>query len=142
MTDEIFGLYKLIAQARSRRPSGGQDLSEAEFLTLDTLTKDSQLTIGEVQKQIGVVPAQMSRVIRALETQGGKGYVECHINSSDRRRINVSITKSGKDALEAFRISRLGSIDRILTVLKPEDRMTFVRILRRVRQAFESQLGK
>ena len=80
MAAEIFELYRLIALARSRQPSGPDDLAETEFLTLDLLVREEPLTIGSVQKQIGVVPAQMSRIVRALEEQGGKGYVRCQIN--------------------------------------------------------------
>ena len=66
MAEEIFELYRLIAIARSRRPAGPDDLSETEFITLDMLTKEQPLTIGEIQKQIGVLPAQMSRIVRVI----------------------------------------------------------------------------
>ena len=73
MVSEIFDLYRLIAAARSRRPSGPDDLSETEFITLDLLAKAESMTIGEVQKLIGVVPAQMSRIVRSWEAQGATG---------------------------------------------------------------------
>lgn len=141
MASEIFELYQLIAAARSRRPSGPDDLSETEFLTLDLLSKEQPITIGEVQKRIGVVPAQMSRIIRVLEEQGGRGYVECQINATDRRRINVSLTADGRDAHDKYRNTRLSSMYQILSVLPPDDRMHFMRILGQIRDAFASQLA-
>ena len=125
MALEIFELYLLIAVARSRRRSGDGDLSETEFLTLDLLSKEQPQTIGAVQKSIGVVPAQMSRIVRALEDQGGQGYVECKINPMDRRRIDVSLTASGKSAHEKYRATRLRSMHQILEVLNPDDRKDF-----------------
>ena len=98
MAEEVFELTKLVYAARSRRPSGPDDLSETEFLTLDLLFKEQPLTIGEVQKRIAVVPAQMSRVVRALEEQGGRGYVECKINPQDRRCVDVYLTPAGTKA--------------------------------------------
>lgn len=141
MAMEIFELYRLIAIARSRRPAGPDDLSETEFLTLDLLTKEQPLTIGEIQKQIGVLPAQMSRIIRALEEQGGRGYVECNINPQDRRRINVTLTDGGTTAYQTYRSARLGSMHDILLALDPEDRLHLMRILREIRIAFERRLS-
>ncbi len=139
MAMEIFELYRLIATARSRQPAGPDDLSETEFLTLDILSKDQPLTIGEIQKQIGVLPAQMSRVIRGLEEQQGRGYVECQINAQDRRRINVSLTSAGASAHQAYRSARLGSMYEILRVLEPHDRVEFMRMLRQIQTAFASR---
>lgn len=136
MAQEIFELYLLVAIARSRRPTGPDDLSETEFLTLDILSKEQPLTIGEVQKRIGVLPAQMSRIVRALEEQGGRGYVECKINPDDRRRIDISLTGAGRVAYEKFRTARLSSMYEVLAVLGPDDRKHFMRTLRQIREAF------
>lgn len=138
MALEIFELYQLIAVARSRRPAVPDDLSETEFLTLDLLSKEQPLSIGEVQRRIGVVPAQMSRIVRALEEQGGRGYVECNINPRDRRRIDISLTPAGASAHKRYRATRLGSMHQVLRVLSPDDRECFMRILRQIRQAFTS----
>ncbi len=140
MAGEIFELYRLVAIARSRRPAGPDDLSETEFLTLDVLAKEQPLTIGDVQKRIGVVPAQMSRIVRALEEQGGRSYVECKINPPDRRRVDVSLTPAGKAAYEVYRSARLGSMRDILCILDPGDRGHFMDILRQIRDAFEQRL--
>jgi DNA-binding MarR family transcriptional regulator len=138
MAQEIFELYLVIAIARSRRPAGPDDLSETEFLTLDILSKEQPLTIGEVQKRIGVLPAQMSRIVRALEEQGGRGYVECRINAQDRRRVDISLTSAGEKAHNEYRSARLGSILHILSVLNLEDRTHFMRILRQIHVAFDA----
>ncbi len=140
MAAEIFELYLLIAIARAHRPAGPDDLSETEFLTLDLLEKEQPRTIGEVQKGIGVVPAQMSRIVRALEEQGGRGYVECKINPKDRRRIDVSLTCSGQAAHEKYRTARLSSMHDILAILGPEDRGHFMRTLRLIRDAFSNRI--
>ncbi len=142
MAQEIFELYLIIAIARSRQPSGPDDLSETEFLTLDILSKEQPLTIGEVQKKIGVLPAQMSRIVRALEEQGGRGYVECKINAQDRRRIDISLTKVGREVHESYRSARFGSMVRVLSVLNQDDRTRFMSILGQIHTAFSEALGE
>lgn len=141
MAAEIFDLYLLIAMARSRRPSGTDDLSESEFVTLNILSKEEPLTIGEIQKQVGVLPAQMSRIIRAMEEQGGRGFVECKINASDRRRVDVYLTEVGRKAHRVYQETRLGSMHEILKVLEPGDRLEFMRMLRVIHDGFKVKLG-
>lgn len=141
MALEIFELYRLVAIARSRRPAGPDELSETEFLTLDLLEKEQPLTIGEVQKRIGVVPAQMSRIVRSLEISGGKAFVACNINAKDRRRVDISLTPAGTSALENYRAVRMGTMYQVLKALKPDDRIKFMGLLRDIRGAFQKLLN-
>ncbi len=85
MADEIFELTKLgmISRHAPKKP-GIIDLTEAEFLTLDFLCKENSLTVGELQKRIRVLPAQMSRVIRSLESKSDKPLIKCRINPQDK----------------------------------------------------------
>lgn len=133
MAGEIFELTQLSTALRMRRSAGADELSETEFVTLDILSRAQTLTIGEIQKQVGVVPAQMSRIIRALEENRGKGYVRCEINPQDRRRVNVSLTQAGTEACDHYREARLASVLAILAELSAEDRGHFMRILRLIR---------
>ena len=146
MAGEIFELYQLVATARTRRPSGPDELSETEFLTLDVLSKEQPLTTGEVQKRVGVLPAQMSGIVRALEKGGGKSFVACSINSKDRRRIDIILTEEGRAAYASFRAARLASMRQILAILAGEDRMHFMRIIRLLttglRQHFAAEAAK
>lgn len=140
MAHEIFELYQLIAIARSRHPAGGEDLSETEFLALDALVKEEPLTVGQIQRRIGVVPAQMSRIVRALERKEGKNCIRSQINAQDRRRINIFLTDKGRAAHEKYRNVRLRSMYEILAALNPEDRTHFMRIMGVLREAYKKRL--
>ena len=140
MAAEFFELYQLIATVRSRQPAESDEPSEAEFLTLDVLAKEEPITIGEVQKRVGVLPAQMSRIIRALETGGGRGLVECKINAKDRRRIDVSLTEAGRAAHERYRTARLHSMHSILLILPREDREHTMRIVGLLKDGLKKHL--
>jgi len=141
MAEEIFEIYQLMATLRSRQTSGQEDISETEYITLNVLARGGQMTVGEVQKRIGVAPAQMSRIVRALEENGGRGYVECQINPRDRRCVDISLTAAGRKAHARFRAARLESMYAFLSVLPPEDRVHFMRIIGQIRGAFEQRLA-
>lgn len=136
LADEIFDLSKLTSQARAQsRTNGVETLTETENLTLDLLRKQEVMSVGEIQKSIGVLPAQMSRVIRGLEDKSGTAYITCSINPDDRRKIDVTITPEGLSALEAYRSARMSSIIRILASLDVEERTEFMRLLRKIRDS-------
>ncbi len=134
MAEEIFDLSVLASLRRSStRSAKTPDVSETEFLTLDILAKHEPITIGEIQKKVGVVPAQMSRIVRTLEDTGGKGFVHCSINPEDRRRVDLTLTDDGKKIYESYRSERLKSTVDVLKALSADDQEHFLRILRKIR---------
>jgi len=139
LAEEIFDLTTLSWRTR-RRAKEGPDLSESEFLALDLLAKHEPRTVGEIQKQIGVLPAQMSRVIRALESKSGRPFIACSINPVDKRRIDVCLTDAGRKVHAAYRSARLAQTVGMLATLREKDRTEFMRILRVLREKLSNQL--
>ncbi len=139
MAEEVFELSNASSIARARG-AGSTELSESEYSALDVLLKDQPLTVGEIQKRIAVQPAQMSRILRSLENRP-KSYVECRINAQDRRCVDVTVTAAGKAAHRQFRKIRLGFTAQILANLPPDDRVQFMRIMRKIREGIHAQLA-
>src|SRR5262245_3833599 len=108
-----------LAVPRGRRRSG--DLKEIEFLTLSLLHKREKLIVGDIQRQLGVLPAQMSRIIRALETRE-RPLIACRINPQDKRKIDVVLTPAGQAAFQEHQASRVRILAGILDKLSDEDR--------------------
>jgi len=144
LADEIMGLSLVISRARARAQKGSnvETLTETENLTLDLIKDGEVKTVGEIQQAIGVLPAQMSRIIRALEDKGGNPYITCSINPDDRRKIDVSITKDGRKAREGYRAARLQSIMNILSVLDHDEREEFMRLLRKIQADLSQSLAR
>ncbi len=113
---DLITQFGLVAP-RHRRRSG--DLKEIEFLTLSLLHQHGTLIVGDIQRQLGVLPAQMSRIIRSLESRD-RPLIECRINSNDKRKIDVVLTAAGLAAFESYLSARVGSIARLVGKL-PED---------------------
>lgn len=133
--EEILELSKEVWAAQSRsRGRDGAELTETEFLTLDLLAKHQPLTVGDIQRSIGVLPAQMSRVIRSLEAKGDEPLITCRINAQDKRKVDVELSAAGQKAYQAYRKSKLGSLELMLQSLSDHDREEFMRILRLIRQ--------
>src|SRR5262249_27489479 len=103
---ELFDIVTQIGLAalRGRRPGG--DLKEVEFLALSLLQERGTLIVGEIQRQLGVLPAQMSRIIRSLEDRE-RPFIACRINPRDKRKIDVCLTDAGERALQDYQALRV-----------------------------------
>jgi DNA-binding MarR family transcriptional regulator len=118
--------------SQREKMKGGYDLSESEFLALAALEHVASLSVGELRQHVGVLPAQMSRVIKALEQRYDEKLVLCAINPQDKRKIDVSITPTGRRAVEAYRRAKIMTTVTALNSLSDEDLAAFTRILSKI----------
>jgi DNA-binding MarR family transcriptional regulator len=124
-------LFQVVTQIclstlRGRRRAG--DLKEVEFLTLSLLQAHGTMIVGDIQRVLGVLPAQMSRVIRALENRE-RPLIHCRINARDKRKIDVDLTNHGEKALLDYQDKRVGRIVEQLSLLTDDDQDELVRAL-------------
>jgi DNA-binding MarR family transcriptional regulator len=120
LAHELFDVvtWFCLAVPRGRRRAG--DLREIEFLTLSLLHQREPLIVGDIQRQLGVLPAQMSRIIRALETRD-RPLISCRINSQDKRKIDVALTPAGRLAFQEYQSDRVRTIATLLNSFTAED---------------------
>jgi DNA-binding MarR family transcriptional regulator len=97
-----------LAVPRGKRRSG--ELKEIEFLALSLLHEHQTMIVGDIQRQLRVLPAQMSRVIRSLEARE-RPLIICRINPNDKRKIDVCLTPEGTAG-----IHRISSRLRVQTI--------------------------
>lgn len=121
---------------RGRRKTG--DLKEIEFLTLSLLYQREVLIVGDIQRQLGVLPAQMSRIIRALENRD-RPLIACKINAQDKRKIDVALTDAGRSAFQEYHSARVRTISGLLASLEESDQADLERVVGRLRDAFLSR---
>jgi DNA-binding MarR family transcriptional regulator len=139
--EEVFELSKNVWASQSKARNRNQpEITETEFLALDLLARQQPQTVGDLQRQIGVLPAQMSRVIRSLEGKAEGPLIACRINPEDKRKVDVEMTPAGAQAHQAYRQVKLGSIQKMLLSLSDHDREEFMRILRLIRETARKDL--
>lgn len=124
-------------ESQREKFKGGYDLSESEFLALDALEDAEAMTVGELRKHVGVLPAQMSRILKALEQRYDEKLVICSINPDDKRKIDVSITPKGRRAVDAYRRSKIQASVQSLESLTNRDLANLSAILAKIGQAFD-----
>ncbi len=133
----IFELSKMMRLANQRqKKAGNYELTDYEFLVLDALTDGTAMTVGQVQRRVGVSASQMSRVIRSLEDEERGKLVSASINPDDKRTFNLNITLEGRRALQEYRQLCIGRTAEMLRDLSPEERGEFIHIFDRMRDIF------
>lgn len=66
--------------------------------------------VGEVGKQIGLMPSAMSRVVDSLVK---KGMADLYIDPADRRRMLLSITEVGVTTVQDYRKQITAELERV-----------------------------
>ncbi len=119
----IFALTKFYWRHAAKHTS---ELTETEFLALDFLSTKQTATVGEITKDIRVLAAQMSRIVRRLEQVD---FITADINPKDKRRVDITLTKAGKHAHKTYRDAKMAPIIEALERLKPKQRAQFMSLV-------------
>ena len=127
LAEAIHAMSKLSWRQTAKETS---DLTESEYLALDHLVQSGTSTVGKITEAIGVLPAQMSRIIRRIEQAG---FVSGAINPDDKRRVDISISKKGKQVHTKYRKAKLAPLIEALERLTPEERSQFMSLVGRMR---------
>ncbi len=120
---------------RCRRRLG--ELKEVEFLTLSLLHVNTPRTVGDLQRQLGILPAQMSRIIRALEDRD-RPLIACRINPGDKRKIDVDLTQAGRKAFADYQGARIPQLIEVLTRLNEEEQDQLAHLIDRMREVLRA----
>jgi DNA-binding MarR family transcriptional regulator len=132
LAQDLFEFISCLGRAvpRGRRPTA--ELKEVEFLTLSILQERGTMIVGDIQRLLGVLPAQMSRVIRSLEARE-QPLVACQINPRDKRKIDVCLTSGGAKALHEYQAVWVLRIVELLRDLPEEDKEELSRLVDKLR---------
>jgi DNA-binding MarR family transcriptional regulator len=136
MAQSLFALITqfCLAVPRGRRRSG--DLKEVEFLTLAILHQHETRIVGDIQRLLGVLPAQMSRIIRSLEARE-RPLIACRINPHDKRKIDVCLTPAGEQAYLDYRAQHIQALTDLLRNLSEDEQDDLVHLLDKLHGALE-----
>ena len=121
---------KLIVYSRSLAKgslsaAGGASVGETPVLQYLS-SADGDVIPSEIAQKLGFSRARMSHILDSLET---KGYVTRRPDSSDRRRVLVSVTESGRDYAAKKNAESVAMLSNQLSSLGEHDAKELVRIL-------------
>jgi DNA-binding MarR family transcriptional regulator len=136
IANDLFEVFTQLCLGALRGLRRSGDLKEVEYLTLAILQDHGTMIVGDIQRQLGVLPAQMSRVIRSLEAPE-RPLISCRINPNDKRKIDVCMTAAGTKALLDYRAVRVSRISKLLGNLAEDDQEELTRVLDKLHNLLE-----
>jgi len=100
VANEIFDVVPLVTRAiRSKfREQRAADLSVAQFRTLAFINRREGASLSDVAGHIGLTLPSMSKMVDGLVN---RRLVGRHVHDTDRRRVCLSITPTGKKKIQA-----------------------------------------
>ena len=138
IAQDLFEVVTQIGLSTLRGRRRVADLKEVEFLTLSILHNRECMIVGDIQRLLGVLPAQMSRIIRSLENRE-RPLIACRINPQDKRKIDVALTPAGVAAFQEYQAARVRTIAAMLARLDPADRGDLDRLLAKLQDTLEER---
>lgn len=136
IAQDLFGVVTHLCLATPRGRRRADNLKEIEYLTLALLHDRETAIVGDLQRLLGVLPAQMSRIIRSLENRPVP-LIACGINPQDKRKINVRLTSEGRKAYQDYQATRVNRIAQLLHDLPEEDQDALTGLLEKLRGLLE-----
>jgi len=107
-----------------------QDSLRGEIFVLFFIKKMGGKAVpGQISSAVGVSSARIATTLNSLEK---KGLITREIDSEDRRKIIVELTKEGETHVEEERKKQMEKIKGVLSALGEEDAKELVRIVGRI----------
>ncbi|MCZ7556924.1 MAG: MarR family transcriptional regulator [Bacteroidia bacterium] len=110
-------------QRKQEGIAGDADLSLSEFKCLRAFRHDTELSVGEIATRMSLTSSRLTRIIDGLVR---KRYVTRHIDPSDRRIINVRLTKQGEAIGRKVSAECIDVYESALTCLSEEKHATII----------------
>ena len=104
-------------------------LKPIEIKMLNLLNSKGGMQINAIAEELSVTGPWITGIVKALQQ---KGYVKKVRNEGDRRRLNVTITPSGKKILVRSMDTYLKAVGGLLDKLSSEDIEEFKRLLSKI----------
>lgn len=109
------------------------DLSVPQFRTLAFIDHNANASLSSVTEHIGLTLPSMSKIVDGLVT---RKLVTRQTDPIDRRRMTLTLTKSGQAALEASRAATRACLAESLATLTDAERATVVKAMDALRPIF------
>ena len=105
------------------------DLTPTQFSALIRLAERGPCSQNQLGRLIAVDVATIKGVVDRLDK---KALVTLNRDTTDRRRILISLSSTGRDLIASLRVMGHSVSDATLEALEPDERRTFLELLKKL----------
>ncbi len=121
------------AEMRQHRAA---DLSVPQFRTLAFIDRNAGTSLSDVAEHIGLTLPSMSKIVDGLVA---RKLVIRETHPEDRRRMILTLTRSGQTALESSRKATRACLAEMLAPLSDAEHTTIVKAMENLREVFSPE---
>jgi MarR family transcriptional regulator, organic hydroperoxide resistance regulator len=133
--ETFFRTTRRLRSRAGKQPLEG--LTLPQYHLLEALRDADELTVGVLAEAAGVAPPTATRMLDCLTRDG---HVTRRHSESDRRSVLISLTPSGRDAVDAAHERVNAWRRRVFEALEPDEREQAAALLTRLSRAMEEQM--
>jgi DNA-binding MarR family transcriptional regulator len=134
--EAFFRTTRRLRSRAGKHPLEG--LSLPQYHLLESLRAEDALPVGVLAEAAGVAPPTATRMLDCLARDG---HVERRHSETDRRAVLVSLTPSGRDAVEAAHEQVEAWRRRVFESLEPAEREQAAALLHRLTEVLEEEIA-
>jgi len=108
---------------------GDINLSKPELLTLESISKQKELIMSRLAKELGVGFSTATGIVDRLIK---KKLVNRERNHGDRRVVKVSLSKRGKEIVSAYQEQKKKTFRKMIEVLTESEQVSFLAVLEKI----------
>ena len=128
LADEFLMLMHLLRRLKPQLKITESMHGEA-FALYHIAARGEHMIPSEISSAVGISGARIAATLNSLEN---KGFITRQIDPSDRRRILVTLTETGKKQEETRRRQLSETIEKIMRQLGEHDAKEYIRITRKI----------
>jgi len=113
-----------------------EDITPQQMMTILTISEIGVCKVSTISKRMGISPPTVTGLVDRLVRNS---YVERIRDLEDRRIVFVKLTKKGNSFVGKFKKAIQSRWKQILIYLSEEDREAYIRILKKLMEAFEHE---
>lgn len=116
-----------------RKRKGQKELNDSmqgeSFVLFYISHHKDNVTPSDISNAMGITSARIAATLNSLES---KGFIERRIDTQDRRRILIDLTKTGKEHVQKHYDMVMTITKNMLKYLGEDDSKEFIRIMKRL----------
>jgi len=127
MVDAVLSASRvLVAIAARSLADAGEEVTLTQYRSLVVLASRGPQGVAELAEAVAVTPPTASRLCDRLVK---KGLVRRRTDRQDRRQVQIALTQSGRDLVNAVTARRRAEISALLATIAPETQRSVMEAL-------------
>jgi DNA-binding MarR family transcriptional regulator len=105
------------------------ELTPSQWLAVSVIARTEAASVKDIREALGVSSSAVTQLVQELEKGG---YVEKHLDPSDRRSQRITLSSAARRAADSMKRSMLAHADKLFSALDDAEFAVYVALHKKV----------